>query len=701
MYLWNKVPLIRAFLPFIAGILTLILDFNGQFCNLLIVLFMVIAALWLKSKRNSLLRIRIFSAAFYLLFFSSGYYLALIHKQNTMPFHFARNLHSNSLIMAKLLENPVEKNKSFSTQIKVIALKNDKRICRKYGKAVIYFEKGINSSRLKAGDVIILLNRFKEVSPALNPGQFDFKKYLANRQIYQQVYVKEKEWYYTGQKSINPVYAFLLKIRESINNSFKTTFTDRDQSSMLSSLIIGYRADISPELMQSFVNTGTIHVLSVSGLHVGVVYYIFQLFLLPFKGMKHSKLINMLLLLILLWGYTVMTGLVPCVARAALMLSFFIIGNHIGRLTNVVSSVLTAIIIMLLIDPFVVTQLGFQLSFAAVLGIITIQPLFSIKIKKKNKLGEKIWGLVSVSLAAQIMTFPISVYYFNQFPVYFLIANLIVIPLSTLIIYNGISFLLLKFTGINFLATITAKVLGFNVMVLTKSLLFLKDLPMAVMDGLYLNISSVILIYLLLFIFIHFCIKKKKEWILAFSCVFIILVCSELYFKIIKQRERALIVYSVYPQSLLALIHGQKAVLYGDSILLNKPDKIKNILYSDFCRMGIRANHIQKIFCNQNALIENNSGENKWMIFDQKRILILKRFEGQLSLNDFRRADFIIISENPEIKNDYFKLISKSVILILDSSNKAKFRKKFTYNCRLYALNYYDVSEKGAYIFRF
>ena len=100
--------------------------------------------------------------------------------------------------------------------------------------------------------------------------------------------------------------------------------------------------------------------------------------------MKHSKLINMLLLLILLWGYTVMTGLVPCVARAALMLSFFIIGNHIGRLTNVVSSVLTAIIIMLLIDPFVVTQLGFQLSFAAVLGIITIQPLFSIKIKKKK-----------------------------------------------------------------------------------------------------------------------------------------------------------------------------------------------------------------------------------------------------------------------------------------------------------------------------
>ena len=154
---------------------------------------------------------------------------------------------------------------------------------------------------------------------------------------------------------------------------------------------------------------------------------------------------------------------------------------------------------------------------------------------------------MSVSLAAQIMTFPISVYYFNQFPVYFLIANLIVIPLSTLIIYNGISFLLLKFTGINFLATITAKVLGFNVMVLTKSLLFLKDLPMAVMDGLYLNISSVILIYLLLFIFIHFCIKKKKEWILAFSCVFIILVCSELYFKIIKQRERALIVIFCLP----------------------------------------------------------------------------------------------------------------------------------------------------------
>lgn len=699
MYPWNKIPLLRAVIPFFSGILIVVTGYENRLFNLShTAIILLILTAWFLTNKN-LLRLGLTGALYFLLFFACGYNLSVLKNQFSLPWYFSKNLQKSSLVIARLTEPLTEKSKSYKSELKIIAVKNGKKIIHSSGNANIYLEKSKKSEILKAGDILVLKNKFGPVQKPLNPGEFNYKKYLENRQIYHQVFVKDYEWHLTGKRQITCIYAFLLELREKINDTFKTTFPDRNQGSLISSLIIGYRAEISPELMESFVNTGTIHVLSVSGLHVGVIYYIFQILLMPFRKLKEARLLKMFILLVLLWGYTMMTGLVPCVARAAIMLTFYTIGNHAARITNVYSSMLTAILIMLLVNPYVITQLGFQLSFAAVLGIIVVQPLISGVFRFRYKIPEKIWGLACVSIAAQVMTFPICIYYFNQFPVYFLFANLIVIPLSTLIIYTGIAFLILKLTGMTFITGIIAKFLGYTVLSLSKILLFFKDLPLAVKDNLYLNISSVILLFILLFLVTSFFLKKQKKTLIVLIITLLILIVNILFHKIKEFNKNSMTVYAMKGKDLTAFIEHQRVTLYGDSALLNNSAELKRILYNDFCKRRIKESNIRK--CPYLKSVHSESNLTKEVVFHEKKILFIN--SGKFNFTDtfLRNYDYIVISGNPALNEDFFSVIKKTTCLVFNSGNRKKFRNQWVELCKNFKLNYFDMAEQGAFVAEF
>ena len=702
MYPWNKIPLFRAFLPIFAGIIFAIYlpKIKIPLLSFLLLTIIGMTVIFVIQKNNFKWR-WIFPLIIYLVLFIECFYFTISYSQYNNSSYFVKYLNPQSLIVAKIVDPPEEKEKSYFTTINIYQVKNGNKIHRCQGKSILIISKDKISSKLRYGDMLVVKNKFREIKGSLNPGQFDYKSYLGSKQIYYQAFAGKNDWNYFGLNEGNLIYKKILNIRDEIIIAFKKSFPKKDQSAVLNSLIIGYRSGISPGLMESFVNTGTIHILSVSGLHVGIVYFVFYFLLLPLRKIKGGKIINMLILMLLLWLYAIMTGLAPCVARAALMFSFVVVGNNLGRISNIYSSILASAILILLINPYVIKDLGFQLSYTAVLGIVMIQPILYKIIKPKYKIPDKIWILITVSVAAQIMTFPLSLYYFNQFPLYFIIANLVAIPISTIIIYGGLIFLLFNFSGILFISDNISKVLAYLVEFMGNSLNVLKNLPFAVKEGLYLNLYAVILIYIIVILLFIFYFNKRKSYVIAIMISIVLLMFNIFIHKYQAIRNREIMVYSVYPQKLYSFINGNQAILYGDSSILDHPDVLRNIIYKDFCMRGIKQPDIIKVYSGQQYIDKHTFIKNNCFQFYNKSFLVLNPQNVKV-LSNIKRlpTDLIIFSGNPWIDRTKFKALFYERFLVFDSSNNKKKINIWKKICKTSKIRNYDVSENGAFIYK-
>jgi competence protein ComEC len=210
--------------------------------------------------------------------------------------------------------------------------------------------------------------------------------------------------------------------------------------SVLAALLLGYSDYIDQELMQSYSQAGVVHVLAVSGLHVGLIYLLLApLFARLGKG-KWARKSKLFIPFVLLWVYAAITGFSPSVLRAAVMFSFFLIAEHYEKHPNGLNTLSASAFFLLLFSPELLFDIGFQLSYLAVLGILALDKPIASWFFFTTPWKQKMWKMMSVSLAAQLATTPISLYYFHQFPTYFLVANLVLVPLSTVILYSGLAF---------------------------------------------------------------------------------------------------------------------------------------------------------------------------------------------------------------------------------------------------------------------
>ena len=230
---------------------------------------------------------------------------------------------------------------------------------------------------------------------------------------------------------------FALKLRKSFINIFENQGISGRNFAVVTALVLGMDDYLDNDTRKEFSSAGAIHILCVSGLHVGVIYMVLNALLFFLKRNKYARALRSLILLIGIWFYAMLTGLAPAVLRAATMFSFVIIGTGIKRKAGVFNSLTVSAFILLLFNPFLIYNVGFQLSYAAVIAIVAIQPTIYQIWQPKNKIADNIWGITTVSVAAQLGTAPLGLFYFHQFPNYFIITNLIAIPLATLILYAG------------------------------------------------------------------------------------------------------------------------------------------------------------------------------------------------------------------------------------------------------------------------
>lgn len=372
--------------------------------------------------------------------------------------------------------------------------------------SILYIEDSI--LRYNIGDVLVINSKLKPIDFINHPNQFDYKNYLARKHIYHRLQIKPTEIeanYVQNEYNLN---AFCNAQRNKLLNILRTNIHDDNSYEMSAALLLGERSDLDPELLKSYSDTGTIHIISVSGLHVGIIFIVLQFIFRRIPFLK-SKITNCIAILICIWFYSTLTGLPASVIRSALMISFSSIGKAMSSRSNSVNHVAGSALAILTYNTNFLFDIGFQLSYLAVLGIMYLQKPISELYYPPNFLMNYIWETTSVSVAAQLFTLPLCWYYFHQFPNYFLLANLIAIPLSSIALYACIANVVLA--SIPYLNKLSEIVLVYSIKFMNFYLMQLSKIPFAVSKFYRIGIVEVIIFTMFIFFFLLYWKEAIKQ----------------------------------------------------------------------------------------------------------------------------------------------------------------------------------------------
>lgn len=682
---WFKYPFIRLLMPFALGIWLSFsyLDLSEIEVNIVLiaVVFLCIVLFVIASAVKDYKYRWVFGVILNLHLVLIG--VAIVHIRND-------DLDEDSDVwVVRLMECPTEKEKS----VKVIAnMQSDQ------GLVMVYFEKNERSLSLKYGDVVVFHELPKLVEPPMNPEQFDYQKYLFRKGILRQVYLKNDTWEKLEENRANPIYALSYQMRDYLLATMQKLGVTGDEYAVAAAILLGYDDTLPAELRQKYVAAGSMHILCVSGMHVGVVFMVFS-YLLGFldKRKPWHNILKQSLLLFLIWCYALLAGLAPSILRSTIMLSFVIVGDMIKRNGVLLNSLAASAFLLLCIDPANLFNVGFLLSYCAVIGIVTLQkPIYNL-IYVKSKLLDKIWELTSVTLAAQLATAPFSIYYFHQFPTYFWLSNLFMGPISSVVIIGGMVMLLVSF--IPYINIGVAFCVKWMIFAMNNVVSCVESMPLSIIKGLYINsleFACLIVSLLLLLIVIE---HKKK--VLLFSMLSILLIFSVSQFtRAVMQRDQmSFTVYSMNRNTVVDFVCGNEHVSLCDTMVFNDPSIATFSIENNLIKEGVYSNGVSLSI--DDMLFENSYiRKNKNLLsFGGKIIAFFDKnstFGVKLPFRPY--LDYFIIYGRNNV--DLEMLLNSYVIdlLVIDSSVPDYLRKKIIEKADEIGQKYYDVKNAGVFV---
>ena len=494
-----------------------------------------------------------------------------------------------------------------------------------------------------------------------NPKEFDYANYLSKKNIFWQHWVKGPEIAQIIQNQEISISHLTLVSRSFLQQLIAKHLKPGVPQEVTSAMLLGNRKGVSDILEDSFIRSGTIHILAVSGLHLGIFYWLVVKIFGSWRSHQLLKWAFILIGLTTIWGFSLVTGLAASTQRAAIMLSILLLGNVLNKQSNTINSLGGAAILIILGDPYQLFQIGFQLSFIALAGILYLQPKIACWWIPTNGFTNYLWQLTSVSLAAQIAVLPISVYYFHQFPTYFLLANLMLLPLAFGIIVAGIGFFISSLVpSLIFLFTPPLTLLTKLAGLIVKQI---GSLPGSTLQGLEINFFEMVLFYAVLCtIFLFF--ASYNRWLLISLLTLLAVLAGIAYFKkSMVNRRQMIAVYHIPGHTALDFIDRNKVSTAMDVAL--KPD-ISKVRY----KMGGFRRHLRtnrEIFEAKPATTTDTF--NSWK-FRRKRVVLVKaepryRINGNIKL----KSHIVIVSNNSVRNIDVLTNWITFDLLLIDGSN--------------------------------
>jgi competence protein ComEC len=492
----------------------------------------------------------------YIQLYLIGALLATSNKQLNYADHFSKK--KSSSIKVVIDSEPQQKGiiTRFSAKVVQSFYLNTTQEAR--GRIIVACLTSSISQPFEYGDELLVKSNYTTVEPPFNPAEFDVRFWLATQNIYHQCFLKKEDFIKISSEKGNAIISYALKVRKRQITIYKKLIKNEEAFAVASTLILGYRSDLSAETLQAYAATGTIHALSVSGMHVGIIYMILDWLLSYFLNRnKGLKLLKVITIIFLIWYYSLITGFCPAVLRSAIMLTVFILAKSFHKHSNGYNIMGFSAFLLLVWNPMLIYDVGFQLSFISVFGLIYLQPKIYSMIYMPHKVLDKLWSIIALSLAAQLVTFPLSIYYFHQFPIYFLLGNLFVMLPITVLMYLGLAILLFK---AYFLAPVFEIVLNFT----NSGLAWISKIPYSSLTNIWITKTELILLSLAILIFLYAFSRREKYLLyLSLSCLllFEILLTKD---KIDAGNQRRIVFFSLRKNYAAAFITGNKATLITD-----------------------------------------------------------------------------------------------------------------------------------------
>ncbi|MBK0383020.1 ComEC/Rec2 family competence protein [Pedobacter sp. SD-b] len=630
-YYKTEVPFIRLVLFFILGIsISILFDIapNNLFpLGWLILILVSIGFGLLNKKKPHYFGSYIFGTLVYVLMILSGIIICNQHKEIYRSNHFSKI--GAKYLTAYLLEEPKIKGDIARFNVSVTQNIQDKRIIRTQGKLLLAMR--FDSTKkidLHYGDMLLLKAKYKETEPAYNPAEFNYKRFLSFQQVYHQTFINQKETKKLGEHQGNLIREFALKFRERQILKFDAYLKDTAIRAVASTLILGYRAELNKDTLETYTKTGTMHVLSVSGMHVGIVVVLLVFAFSFLNKTKRGRLLSTITIIAIIWFYALITGFAPSIERAAIMVTFIMLAKARSVKANIFNVIAITAFIILITDPFALINVGFQLSFIAVAGIIYLQPLIYDFYNTTNKLLDVIWKVISVSIAAQISTAPISLYYFHQFPIYFIISNVFIFLPAILIMYFGLFFLI--FYSFPPIAAVFAFCLQTTIKYTNEGLKLIENIAHANITQIWWGALEILLFYGF-FLFGFAAIKRKKYLKLACICLLLLILTINIkQFYHVQQKQA--VFFALRKNTAVALIKGKTAVLITDLKADEFTYQFSVKPYLDSCQI----NYIEWI---NPHLIQ----DEKLISFEGKKLKIINH-----KLNNFAvsKQDWLLLSSD-------------------------------------------------------
>jgi competence protein ComEC len=640
----GEIPFVIYILPFLVGI-SLALSFSlSAYQTVLTIIFGILLVAFVGfnlfyQQVNLHRKLWVGGVIIHVLFLLAGLLTTVNYDDRNSVTYFARQ--PADVLLVKVSNEPQLKGNflRFTAYAEVAACKGAKRYVS--GTLLLILRTDSTHARtINYGDELLIPANYTPIDPPFNPAEFNYKLYMAHQNIYAQAFLNPADVVLLRTNAGNQLVAYSLKLRQHLVAQFKTAMHSPEAISVASTLILGYKAELDNDILQAYSKTGTIHVLSVSGAHVAIIFVLLGWLLGFMDRYRYGKVLKAVVTIVLIWYYSLLTGLSPAVCRAAVMISLIIIGKTYNRRISTLNILAASAFTILIVDPFLIADVGFQLSYLAVAGLIVFQPIVYGWLDVDNKWLDKLWLYCAASIAAQAITFPLSAYYFHQFPVYFLVSNLFILIPVEVIMFAGIACLALAQMGALALANVAGYVLEKSILLMDWGLKIMEQSPYASAGKIWINRAE----YLLLFaiVILLFCLAYyKRPVLLKLTLVCTLILSVGLSLKRIRGiRTNTITFFNLKKQPAILFKQGSRAVLLTDM-----GDTDKAYRYSiQPCLDSNRIIHLTKLAFNRDTVTAYWAKRGPLVRFMDKQVVILDvhTFTG-IPAPKFR-ADYLFIN---------------------------------------------------------
>jgi competence protein ComEC len=537
------------------------------------------------------------------------------------------------------------------------------------GKVLIEFPLSVEND-LKVGDVFVCKTTLRSINAPVSPYDFDYKRYLIRQHVYAKIKLEGR---YVKLGEDNSLLVTLQKFRSSLSKTLEESNLSTNTVVLMKAMLLGDKSSVTQEIKTSFTDSGVVHIIAISGMHIGILYFVL-LFTFGFvKRLKYGNYVYVCMVLICLWSFAVFSGLSSSVVRSVLMFSFFTLTKLKKGYRLVFEALVTSMLILLLFDSNYIFDIGFQLSYFAVISIVTFYPLFSKHVTLKIKVILYFVDILLVSFVAQLGVLGLTLFYFHQVPLHFLLTNFFAVSLLPVVLYGGILVLIKVIINVQsvHLEVWYDNFISFYLQVIQ----FFSSLSQWILKDVEIRITHVLSYYVLLYGVWYLANSISYKKITHFFCLCI--VCQLMFIVETIYTKEELLLYNNYGPSLVTVQTAKKLRIFGKSILNHKDSLL--------LKENRFQNNIEELICDTNEVFAFK-GVTYLMVNKTKSYDLLSK-----------KGMVFIISNNPKINMERMIISLRPKTIIIDNSNYKYHQVKWIDTCEKFNIPFYIISDQGAY----